>query len=96
MVTVSECKEALSGAFDEITSKMSNADKSYLRSILKFSDRVKRMPSSKLASLFHSFGASGVTSTRLTATSIVKKAKRRSKIFVQPEALKATEEQEWK
>ena len=63
------------------------ADQNFLRSVLKFADRAKKMPKSKLTSCFHSFGAAGVCHTRLTATSIVKKAKR-GKIHVQPESVK--------
>lgn len=54
---------------------------------MKFSDRVKNMPNSKLTSCFHCFGAEAVYNTRLTATSVVKKAKR-GKIHVQPESVK--------
>ena len=66
---------------------MRSLDQTFLRNVLKFSHRVKQMPVSKLTSLFHSFGAAGVTNTRITATSIVKRVKR-GKIYVQPEAVK--------
>jgi hypothetical protein len=57
------------------------------RNVFKFTDRVKKMPRSKLTTCFHSFGAQGVYNTHLTANSIVKKRKR-GKIHVQPEAVK--------
>jgi hypothetical protein len=67
--------------------KLDVADQNFLRSVLKFADRAKKMPKSKLTSCFHSFGAAGVCHTCLTATSIVKKAKR-GKIHVHPESVK--------
>lgn len=90
LVTVAECKEALYKALESLERKLDNneSDQNFLRGVLKFADRAKKMPKSKLATCFHSFGAAGVCNTRLTATSIVKKAKKRGKIFVQPESVK--------
>ena len=54
--------------------------------MLKFANRVNKMPKSKLATCFHAFGAIGLRNTCLTGISIVKK--RTGKIFVQPESVK--------
>ena len=87
LVTVEECKTALDQTLESLKRKLDGADQNFLRSVLKFADRAKKMPKSKLTSCFHSFGAAGVCHTGLTATSIVKKAKR-GKIHVQPESVK--------
>lgn len=89
LVTLGECKEALHAALNSLESKIdkNESDQNFLRGVLKFANRVKKMPKSKLTTCFHSFGAAGVCNTRQTATSIVKKAKR-GKIFVQPESVK--------
>ena len=62
-------------------------DQNFLRGVLKFADRARKMSKSKLASNFHCFGAEGVYNTRTSATSVVKKRKRGT-ISVQPEAVK--------
>jgi hypothetical protein len=54
---------------------------------MKFVERVTKMPISKLATSFHSFGTQVVINTCLTTTSVVKKRKR-GKIHVQPESVK--------
>ena len=87
LVTVNECKTALDEVLKSLQNKLDESDQNFLRGILKFADRAKKMPKSKLASCFHNFGAVGVSQTRATATSIVKKAKR-GKIHIQPEAVK--------
>ncbi|XP_028403993.1 uncharacterized protein LOC114526596 [Dendronephthya gigantea] len=86
-IAKSECEAALSEVMSAIKSKMDESNQDFLRSILKFAGRSKSMPVSKLTSSFHTFGAAGVTHSRATATSIVKRAKRQ-KIAVQPEAVK--------
>ena len=74
-------------AMSTIESRMDVFNQNLMRGILKFANRVQQMPVSKLASCLHSFGAAAVTHSRVTASSIVKRAKR-SKIHVQPEAVK--------
>lgn len=75
-----------SGVFENQTT-VDAADQNFMRGIMKFADRVKKMPKSKLTTGFHSFGAEGVYNTRLITTYIVKRRKR-GKIHVQPEAVK--------
>lgn len=87
LITVDECKTALDEVLESLKSKLDESDQNFLRSIVKFADRAKKMPKSRLSSCFHNFGAVGVSQTRLTATSIIKKAKR-GKIYVQPESVK--------
>ncbi len=87
MITKEECCQAVADAVASIESRMDVSNQNFMRSILKFADRVQRMPTSRLASYFHTFGAKGVTHSRATATSIVRRAKR-GKIHVQPEAVK--------
>ena len=86
-ITKEECEGKLKEAFASVVAKINCNDQNFCRGVLKFSDRLQRMPISKLTRELHTFGASGVANTRITATSIVKKAKR-GKIHVQPEAVK--------
>ena len=88
-VAVEECCTALNEAMLSLQDKLaSNAtNQNFVRGVLKFADRVKNMPKSKLTTSFHCFGAEGVYNTRLTNTSIVKKRKRGT-ISVQTEAVK--------
>lgn len=87
MISKEECKQAIAEAVNSIESRIDASNQNFMRSILKFADRVQKMPLSKLTSCFHTFGAAGVTHSRVTTTSIVKRAKR-GKIHVQPEAVK--------
>lgn len=86
LITVDECKHAIDDALESVKCKLDVTDQNFLRGILKFSGRVKKMPKSKLTTCFHSFGAAGIYNTRSTATSIVKA--KRGKIHVQPGAVK--------
>ena len=86
IISKDECHQALIDVAASIESRMDVSNQNFLRSILKFANRVQCMPTSKLTNAFHTFGAKGVTHARATATSIVRKAKR-GKIYVQPEAV---------
>lgn len=72
---------------ESLKSKVDESDPNFLRSIVRFANCAKNMPKSRLSSFFHNFGAVGVFRTRLTATSVVRKAKR-GKIYVQPDSVK--------
>jgi hypothetical protein len=74
-------------AMSAIKANMDESNQDFLKSILKFVDRAKRLPVSTLTRSFHTFGATGVSHSRVTATPTVKRVKR-EKIFVQPEAVK--------
>ena len=87
LVTVDECKSALDQMLVSLKKKLECGDQRFPRGVLKFADRAKKMPTSKLTTCFHTFGSAGVCNTRLTATAIVKRAKR-GKIHVQPESVK--------
>ena len=82
-----ECSQAITDALDHVKKKLDAADQNLLKGLTKFAERVKKMPTSMLATSFHSFGTQAVLNTRLTTTSIVKKRKR-GKIHVQPESAK--------
>ena len=90
LITAKVCEKTMKEVYSHVVSKLKCQDQNFYRSIMKFGDRLKRMPVSKLTRVFHTFGAEGVSNTRITATSIIKKAKqgRRGKIHVQPEAVK--------
>ncbi|CAB4034165.1 Hypothetical predicted protein [Paramuricea clavata] len=87
MISKEDCRHAIAEAMSSIESRMDVSNQNFMRGILKFADRVQRMPTSKLTSYFHTFGAAGVTQSRVTITSIVRRAKR-GKIHVQPEVVK--------
>jgi hypothetical protein len=86
-ISKNDCEVALNEAMSAIKAKIDESNQDFLKSILKFADRAKSLPVSTLTRSFHTFGATGVSHSRVTATSIVKRAKR-GKIFVQPEAVK--------
>lgn len=87
LITKDDGRKAISEAMGSIEAKMDVSNQNLMRGILKFAERVKGMPVSKLTSCFHTFGAAGVAHSRVTATSIVKR-KKRGKIHVQPDAVK--------
>jgi hypothetical protein len=58
-----------------IKAKIDVSNQNLMHGILKFAERVKGMPVSKLTSCFHTFGAAGVVHSRVTTTSIVKREK---------------------
>ena len=86
LVTVEECGIVLDQMVESLKKKLDGTDQNFLTGVLKFADRARNMQKSKLTTCFHSFRAAGVYNTRLTATSVVKKAKR-GKIPVQPTAV---------
>ena len=86
LVTVEECSTALDQMVGSLKKKLVGSDQNFLRGVLKFADRAQNMQNSKLATCFHSFGATGVYNACQTTTSIVKKA-RTGKIPVQPTAV---------
>lgn len=70
-----------------ISKLMSSNDSVFKYGLIKFIDRVKRYPKSRLCSALHSFGtSSGASNLKVTATAILKRAKR-GKIGVQPAAV---------
>ena len=87
LFTKNDCLRALSKTFDVIKKKLDTNDQNYFKSVMKFADRSEKISTPRLASAFHTFGSQQSDSLRNTASSIVKRAKR-SKIHVQPEAVK--------
>ena len=87
LFTKNDCLRALSKTFDVITKKLDTNDQNYFKSIMKFADRPEKMSTSNLLSIFHTFGSQQSDSLRNTASLTVRRAKR-SKICVQPEAVK--------
>ena len=87
LISVDECSQAITDALDYVKEKLDAADQNLLKGLMKFAERVKKMPTSKLATSFHSFGTQAVLNTHLTTTSIVEKRKQ-GKIHVQPESAK--------
>uniref|UniRef100_A0A7M5V903 SWIM-type domain-containing protein n=1 Tax=Clytia hemisphaerica TaxID=252671 RepID=A0A7M5V903_9CNID len=83
-----ECRSNLRKTKKYLITKIDSRenDQSLLNGIMTFCDRVQKYPTSRLTSLFHSFGSTMTTSRKITANSILKKAKR-GKIFVQPGAV---------
>ena len=70
-----------------ISKLMSSDDSVYKYGLIKFADRVKKYPRSRLTSALHIFGtSSGASNLKVTATAILKRAKR-GKIGVQPAAV---------
>ena len=59
----------------------------FLQGIAKFCTRAQCFPLTRLSTSLHNFGVQSSTSLKVTATSVLKKA-RRGKIYVQPEAVK--------
>ncbi len=87
LISIDECSQAITHGLDYVKEKLDAADQNLLKGLMKFAERVTKMPTSKLATSFHSFGTQAVFNTRLTTTSVVKKRKR-GKIHVQPESVK--------
>eukprot|EP00112_Aurelia_sp_Birch-Aquarium-sp1_P025484 Seg8481.1 transcript_id=Seg8481.1/GoldUCD/mRNA.D3Y31 product="hypothetical protein" protein_id=Seg8481.1/GoldUCD/D3Y31 len=87
LISIEEAEKSISDAVTSLKEKLTCNDQNFLRGVVKFSQRMKSMPVSKLTSVFDTFGTLGVNSKRVTATSIVKHSKR-GKIHVQPEAVK--------
>ena len=87
VLTADECRSDLKETFSLLEKMLSNhsSDMNFLRGVSKFCDRVKKYPISRLSSSFHSLGVPSSTSVKITATSILKKA-RKGKIYVQPGA----------
>lgn len=87
--TAEECKVKLEKTTEYLMEKINSRknDQAFLNGLLKFCDRVEKFPTSRLTSLFHSFGSSTSTSRNVTISSKLQKAKR-GKIFVQPESVK--------
>ena len=78
-----DANQILNGIIDK------TEERNLLRGMLKFCDRVKKYKgkSSRLSSSFNSFASQSNTSLKITATAVVRKA-RKGKIYVQPEAVK--------
>lgn len=73
---------------DQLIEKLNKGDRSMKEGLIKFTDRVNTLPTPRLISALHSFGTtSGHSSLKTTATSILKRAKKRM-IGVQPDAIK--------
>lgn len=74
MRVVTHAQEKLQGAFDYLHNILSTGDNSVINGEIKFSERIQKIPISRLPSALHEFGkeAYGI------------KRKSRSKIFVQP------------
>ena len=87
LISIEDAEKSISDAMTSLKAKLKCNDQNFLRGVVKFSQRMKTMPVSRLTSVFHTFGTLGVNSKRITATSIVKHSKR-GKIHVQPEAVK--------
>ena len=55
LISVDECSQAITDALDYVKEKLDAADQNLLKGLTKFAERVKKMPTSKLAtSLAHS------------------------------------------
>ena len=65
----------------------------FLNGIVKFCERVEKLPTPRLTSALHAFGGRNyeASNTAKTAKTLFKKS-RRGKIFVQPEAVKRRKE----
>ena len=83
-ISIEECRQEMWSTFRMLDDRL---DLDLCRGILKFCERAKKFPKSRLNSAFHSFGTETKTSLKVTSTLSLKKAKR-GKIFVQPEAVK--------
>lgn len=88
-VTVEECKAELQKTFAMFEEKMATNSQNvaFLQGIAKFCNRAQTFPLTRLSTSLHNFGVQSSTSLKVTATSVLKKA-RRGKIYVQPEAVK--------
>ena len=75
LISIDECSQAITHALDYVKEKLDAADQNLLKGLIKFEERVTKMPTSKLATSFHSFGTQAVFNTCLTTTSVVKKRK---------------------
>ena len=64
----------------------SKQDRSFKEGIVKFNDRVRKFTRSQLTTALHTFGTSGRSNLKITATNSLKRAKR-GKIGVQPGAV---------
>jgi hypothetical protein len=87
LISVDECSQAITHALNYVKEKLDVCDQNFLKGIMKFAERVTKMPTSKLTTSFHSFGTQAVLNTRLTTTPVVKKRKK-GKIHVQSESVK--------
>ena len=88
-MTIDQCKEELKQTIDIITGCLDFNSENYnlMTGVMKFCQHVKKFPVSRLSTALHSFGVPSSTNLKVTATSVLKKA-RRGKIYVQPEAVK--------
>ena len=82
-----ELAEEIREVAETLISKLSSNDSAYKHGLIKFTERVKRYPGSRLTSALHTFGtSSGASNLKVTATAILKRVKR-GKVGVQPVAV---------
>ena len=81
--------ESLNKAFQTITSKIDNADRSFLEGVVKFNSRLSKMSINKLGSFLHAFGTTQYHNKKVnTSSSLFFRRSQKNKISVQPEAVK--------
>ena len=88
-VSVDECKDELQSTMHKLQEHLDTNPNNYnfVLGLMKFCERAKKYPVSRLESALHNFGNEPSTSLRVTQTSTMKKM-RKGKIYVQPEAVK--------
>ena len=86
-VSAEEYLEELQLAFTAISEKLDGNDQVMLKGVLKFYDRVKKYPVSRLTSALHSFMVQTSASLKTATPASLKKVKR-GIIYVQREAIK--------
>ena len=88
-ISMDECKEDLKNTFARLEQVLTTnpGDSNVLQGILKFCDRAQKYPISRLSTALHNFGVPQSSSLKITATAVLKRAKK-GKIFVQPGAVK--------
>ena len=95
MTTTDECKIKIQKVAEYLRPKVDHRknDLNFLNGIVKFCERVEKLPTPRLTSALHAFGGRNyeASNTAKTAKTLFKKS-RRGKIFVQPEAVKRRKE----